>query len=144
MSAYVFTNNAKSTLAVALGGGGSTLQVVAGDGALFPNPSSTQFYILVKEGSQQAYMICTGRSTDVLTVTRTDSYSFNIGATVKLVLTAEILSAFLQKADYRTHAGNPNGVVTAAYAGEEIYDSTNHLFYKACPDGTVWKLMSSG
>jgi hypothetical protein len=142
---YIFTNNAKSTLAVALGGGDATLQVVAGEGALFPNPTpgSEQFRILVKEGNTKALMSCTTRATDVLTISRTDSYSFNVGATVMLVLDAVILSTFLQKAVYRTCTGDPNGVETAEYAGEEIYDTVGLDWWKATPDGTVWKLMSS-
>jgi hypothetical protein len=143
MTEYIFTNNAKSVLAVAMGGGDATLQVTAGEGALFPSPTSPEvFYVIVKSGSTQAFMLCTSRSTDTLTVTRTDSSSFPVGSTVKVVLNAAILGTFHQKGTERTCVGTPNGVVTAAYAGEEIYDTTGLLWYKNTGGGTVWKAMS--
>lgn len=140
---YIFTNNAKSNLAVAMGGSDSTLQVDSGDGSLFPNPTegSEYFVVLVKEGSTKAFMTCTARATDVLTVTRTDSYSFTTSATVKLVLNATVLTTFLQKGVYRTNAGSPDGSLAASYTGEEVYDSTNDVWYKHTT-GTTWKIMN--
>jgi hypothetical protein len=140
---YIFTNNAESELAVALGGSDATLQVTAGEGALFPNPTegSEQFIIQVIQGSQKPYMTCTKRATDVLTVTRTDSYSFTVGATVKLVLSSTILAAFQQKGVEREVAGDPEVLgTTAAYFGEEVYNTEDDTWHKDC-DGT-WKLMN--
>lgn len=141
---YVFTNNAKSLLAVAMGGASTSCQVTSGEGSLFPTPvsGSKQFVIQVAQGNQKAYMTCTARSSDVMTVTRADSYSFAVGSTVKLVLNATVLDNFLQKGVYRTNAGSPNGTLTAAYNGEEVLDTTNNIWYKACPSGTVWKAMN--
>lgn len=142
---YIFTNNAESGLAVALGGGDSSLQVDAGDGALFPDPTAGTecFVVEVVEGSTKAYMTCTARSSDTLTVTRTDSYSFTIAATVKHVLNAEVFNTFLQKGTEREVAGNPEDLETvAAYFGEMVFDTVAEVFYKDC-DGT-WKLMNGG
>lgn len=140
---YIFTNNAESKLAVALGGAGVSLQVDAGEGALFPNPTAgtEHFTIQVVQGSQKAYMNCTARSSDILTVSRSDSYSFAVGATVRLVLTAEILSTFLQKGTEREVAGDPETLETvAAYFGEEVFNTVDETWHKDC-DGT-WKLMN--
>lgn len=140
---YLFENNAESELASAMGSGDSTATVTSGDGSLFPSPSAGEkFVVLVKEASTKAFMTCTSRSTDTLTVTRTDSNSFLAGATVKLVLNAAILGSFLQKGVYRTNAGSPDGSLAAAYTGEEVYDSTNDVWYKHCI-GTTWKQMSA-
>jgi len=143
MTEYIFTNNAESELAVAMGGADLTLQVTSGDGSLFPSPSSDeQFVIRVVYGSQSAYMTCTGRSSDVLTVTRTDSYSFPVGSTVRLVISADVFDSFLQKAAYRTSDGSPDGSLTANYVGEEVLDTTNSTWYKAM-GGTTWKEMTA-
>jgi hypothetical protein len=139
---YIFTNNAESKLAVAMGGSDSTAQVTAGEGTLFPDPTEGTecFVIQVVEGSQKAYMTCTVRATDVLTVTRTDSYSFTTNATVKCVLNAAILTTFLQKGTEREVAGDPEVLGTvAAYFGEEVFNTVDETWHKDC-DGT-WKPM---
>ncbi len=138
---YIFTNNAESKLAVAIGGGDSSLQVT--DGALFPDPveGAEGFIVQVIEGGKKAYMTCTARSGNVLTVSRADSYSFTIMATVKHVLNAEVFNSFLQKGTERVIEGDPSGTV-AHYFGEEVFDSDAGVFYKDC-DGT-WKVMNGG
>jgi hypothetical protein len=137
---YVFTDNAESTLAAPIGGGSTSLTVATGEGALFPAISAgggEKFEVLVQEGSTSEYMIVTDRSGDIFTVTRTESNSFNAGATVKLVLTATALSAMLQKGVHRTVTEDPNGSLIADYDGEEVYDSTNETWYKHLT-GTEW------
>lgn len=142
MTEYIFSNEAESTLNGAVGGADSTITIQSADASSFPSPSSGEaFYVLVKGGGNQAFMLCTGRSSAVLTVTRTDSYSFPDGSSVKLVLNAIILGTFLQKGVYRTNAGSPDGSLVALYTGEEVLDSTNNIWYKHCT-GTTWKAMS--
>lgn len=137
---FVFTNNAESTLASGIGGGSTSLTVATGEGALFPSITAgggEKFEILVVEGSTSEYMTVTARTGDVLSVTRTDSNSFDAGATVKLVLTATALTAMMQKGVHRTVTSDPNGSLAAEYSGEEVYDSTNETWYKHLT-GTVW------
>ena len=143
---YIFTNNATSELAVVMGGSDLTLQVTSGDGSLFPDPTdgSERFVVQVKQGSTQVNMVCTGRSSDILTVTRADSKSFTVGTLVRLILIDDILESFIQKEAFRTNDGDPDGVLTADYEGEEVYDSTNTEWYKNCGGGTTWKTMSGG
>lgn len=142
MTEYLFENNAESTLESAIGGGDSVLPLQSGDGDLFPEPSAGEgFFVRVVDGSKSAWMLCTSRSGDNLTVTRTESNSFAIEATVKLALNAAILESFHQKGVFRTVEGSPDGDLTALYAGEEVYDSENDVYYKHCT-GTTWKVMN--
>lgn len=136
---YVFTNNAESELAAEIGGGATSLTVTSGDGALFPSITAgggEKFDILVTEGSISEYMVATVRSGDTITVTRTDSNSFNAGSSVRLVLTAAAMTAMMQKGVHRTVTADPNGDA-AEYDGEEVYDSTNEVWWKHLT-GTVW------
>jgi hypothetical protein len=137
---FVFTNNAESSLAAPIGGGSTSFTVATGEGALFPSIAGgggEKFEILVQEGSTSEYMTCTSRTGDILSVTRTDSNSFDAGATVKLVLTSTALAAMLQKGVHRTVTANPDGTLAADYTGEEVYDSINETWYKHLT-GTVW------
>ena len=141
---YVFTNNAKSTLAAQIGGAATSFTVETGDGALFPAVSTgggEKFEVLVVDGTTSAYMTVTDRTGDIFSVTRSESNSFSAGATVKLVLPAEVLDAFMQKGVFRTVAADPDGTLTAEYDGEEVYDSVNEHFYKHAT-GTTWHQMT--
>jgi len=144
MTVYKFENNASTLLDSGIGTGDITLSVTSGEGALFPSPSTGEgFYILVTEGSTTEWMLCTSRSTDTFTVTRSGSPSaFNAGATIKHLLNDIALESFMQKGDFRTNAGSPDGSLSAAYTGEEVLDSDNDIWYKHIT-GTTWKAMTS-
>lgn len=144
MTEYLFTNNAESTLQSDIGGGDTAIDLPTGDGALFPAVSAGSgqgFYILVTEGSTSEWMLCTARTGDTLTVTREGSNSFSAGATVKLALNATILGSFLQKGVFREVTSDPDGSLTANYAGEEVYQSVSGVWWKHCT-GTTWKEMT--
>lgn len=139
---YLFTNNAESTLNGAIGSGDSAISVQSEDASKFPSPGTDQgFYVLVESGSIKAQMLCTSRSGAVLSVTRTDSYSFPDGSIVKLNIPAIVLTQFMQKGVYREYDGSPDGVLATAYEGEEVLDTTNNIWYKHVT-GTVWKSMT--
>jgi len=141
---YQFSNNAETTLAADMGGGDTTFTAKTGEAALFPSVGAGDgkcFMVLFVEGSTQEWMICTVRVGDDFTVTRSDSNSFGAGAHIYLRLNATILATFLQKGVYRTNGGDPNGLV-ADYAGEEMLDTDNDIWYKQT-SGTTWKKMSS-
>ena len=145
MTEYKFANNAVSTLASLIGGGDVSLAVKSGEGSKFPSVSGGSgegFYVLVEEGAVSEWMLCTDRAGDTLTVTRTDSNSFNEGATVKLALNAAVLEQFLQKGVYRTVTANPDGSLAALYAGEEVLNTNTNVWWKHCT-GTTWKQMST-
>ena len=142
--AFVFTNEAKSTLASPAGGGSTSLALKTGEGSLFPSITAgggEKFEILVQSGSTLEYMTCTARAGDTLTVTRTGSNSFAAGSSVKLVLTATAANAFLQKGVMRQVLVDPNGSLAALYTGEEVLNTVNNQFYKHLT-GTVWDLVS--
>ncbi len=144
MTEFIFTNNARSTLAQSIGGADTTLRVATGEGALFPSPGTDQgFYVVVEEGSAKEWMLVTVRSGDQFSgIARSGSNSFSAGAVIKHALNAATLEQFLQKGVYRTYAGSPDAVLAALYDGEEVFDSTNSVWYKHTT-GTEWKALHS-
>ena len=86
-------------------------------------------------------MLCTARTGDALTVTRTGSNSFADGSTVKLDLNKTILEAFMQKGVYREVVVDPDGVLAAEYAGEEVINTVTSVWWKHCTS-TTWKIMN--
>jgi hypothetical protein len=144
MTEHIFTNNAKSTLAQSIGGADTSFRVATGGGALFPAPTSGQdFHVILQEGSAREWMVVTVRSGDNFSgITRSGSQSFAAGSVVMHALNADVLNDFLQKGVYRTYDGSPNGVLAAAYSGEEVLDTTNTTWYKHTT-GTEWKAMTN-
>ena len=98
MSRFIFTNFAKSTLAGLLSTSATSLTVQAGDGALFPSPSSGQVapLVLVNTATPNAppyeIVYCTARSSDTMTVLRaqegTSAQNWNAGSIVSNRITA--------------------------------------------------------
>jgi hypothetical protein len=145
MTEYLFANNAETTLSTDIGAGDSSFAVANGGGATYPSPTTGQgFYINITEGSKSEWMLVTVRSGDTFSgITRGSSpLSFAAGSKVRLAVNATILGQVLQKGVYRETAVAPNGVLAAAYAGEEVLLTTTNLWYKHTT-GTEWKLMSS-
>jgi hypothetical protein len=73
-AAFLFADNARSTVAVGIGVSATTIQVAPGTGALFPSPGANQQFALTlnDNATRQIYEVvyCTARSGDVLTVIR--------------------------------------------------------------------------
>lgn len=100
----LFTNNATSTLAVAINASATTVTVEAGHGAKFPSPTGGDWFPLVLEsGATLEYVKCTGRTGDNLTVVRaqegSSGASFPIGARVDLRATAAAFDGFATSTD---------------------------------------------
>lgn len=140
---YLFKNQAKGTLEGNIGTGDTTLNLETGDGALFPSPGTGEgFHIVVTEGANVEWMVCTARSSDAFTVTRGASpIAFNDGALVEHRLHEDALTAFMQKGDFRTVTTDPDGSLAAAYSGEEVYQSVSGVWWKHCVS-TTWKEMN--
>ncbi len=67
----IFGNNAVTTLASALTSTATTISLATGTGALFPNPTSPDFFTLtLQNGTNIEICSVTARATDTLTVTR--------------------------------------------------------------------------
>ena len=101
--AALFANNAASTLASSITNVATSMSLHAGDGALFPNPTGSDFfYVTIVNGSNQIEIVkCTARSTDTLTIVRaqegTTARAYSSGDKVSLRLTAAALGSFLNK-----------------------------------------------
>lgn len=120
MSGLILTNNARSSLAAAVATGDGTIMLAAGDGAKFPVFNTAgQWHpvtVLHSDGSFEIMKV-TGRTNDVLTVTRaqegTAAQAFGIGDSVELRITGATMKdlidgvATLQNAGYITAAQVP-------------------------------------
>jgi hypothetical protein len=89
--AILLANNAKSTLAVALGGIDTTLVVATGTETLFPSPSGGDYFYATLEDSTKTVreiVKCTARSSTSLTIQRAQDGSFAnifaVGSTVEM------------------------------------------------------------
>lgn len=143
MTTYIFTNNAKGVLESSIGISDVSLSLETGDGVLFPSPGAGEgFHLIVFEGSKTEWMVCTNRSSNTLTVTRSGSpQTFSVGAKVHHRLHEDALNNILQKAAERTVAVDPDGSLAALYTGEEVYQSVTGVWWKHCTS-TTWKEMN--
>jgi len=89
--AIILANNAKSTLAAAIGALDTTLTVTSGTETLFPSPTGGDYFYVTLEDSTKTIreiVKCTARSTTTLTIVRaqdgTSANIFAIGSTVEM------------------------------------------------------------
>jgi len=99
-----FTNNGHSTLAASVATSDTSITVASGHGARFPSLSgSAYFFVTLIDASNNLEIVkCTGRSSDVLTITRaqesTTARVFAIGDRIELRVTAAGLGAIYSEA----------------------------------------------
>ena len=110
--AILFTNNATTNLAASITNSATSLTVLTGTGALFPNPTAPDYFLVTLigiSGSPIEIVKCTARSTDTLTVVRgqesTTPSAFTGGDQVQLRITAGVMQAAAQ-------AGLASGTIT--------------------------------
>jgi len=91
----LFANNASSRLYATIDAVTTSIRVEAGDGAKFPQPDGTAYFLVTVEdrrSSQIEIMLCIGRTGDILNVVRaqegTAAQAFEMGATVSNRMTA--------------------------------------------------------
>jgi hypothetical protein len=108
----LFTNNASTTLASSISSSATSLTVASGAGALFPNPTSPDYFLVTLQGVSGTpieIVKCTARSTDVLTIVRaqegTTASAFTGGDKVELRVTAAQMTG-------ASKSGLANGVIT--------------------------------
>jgi hypothetical protein len=108
----LFTNNASTTLASSITNVSTSLTVALGAGALFPNPTLPDYFLVTLQGVSGTpieIVKCTARSTDVLTIVRaqegTTASGFSGGDKVELRVTAGQMTGAAQ-------SGLANGTVT--------------------------------
>jgi len=123
-SAQIFSNNAKSTLASGITSTQTTITVVSGTGALFPNPTTGQAFkiTLVSASSSSVFEICncTARSGDTLTVVRgqegTTAQAFVLNDIVGHFDTAGVMTDLVQSEQLQGGSytvGNATGTANA-------------------------------
>lgn len=106
---YLFTNNATSRLASPITSGATSLDVVAGGGALFPTPSGSDVFratLVSADGTRREIVEVTTVATDTFTIVRaqegTTAAAFAAGDSISLFLTEQVVEAFVQEDDLAT------------------------------------------
>ena len=146
MTQLAFSNNATTTLAVAINTTATTIVLAAGTGVVFPAISTGQNFlatIFPSAGSSPAaeVVLVTALSTDTLTVVRaqesTSAQSWGVGSQISQLITAGTMQRLLQTV---TYPGNPNGNVagvaaTSTTSPSTVWDST---------DGLLWICTTTG
>jgi len=125
MGIPLFTNNAYTALAASIVPTDTVIQVTAGTGGLFPNPTGGNYFYLtlisLTNNEQMEIVQCTARVGDVLTVVRgaegTTPQAFSISDNVQLRITAAGLEALITPPTTTLPAtaitSTPVGIVTA-------------------------------
>lgn len=99
----LFSNNASATLSVQAEIVDTTLTLQTNEGQLFPSPTGGDFFQATLEDTSGNIEVvqCTGKATDVLTVTRaqenTTAKVFAVGSKVEIRTTAATFDEFLQQ-----------------------------------------------
>lgn len=139
MATAIYTNNATSKLASAIGTGDTSIPVTATEGALFPSPSGGDWFPVTVVDSSGNYEImkCTARSSDTLTVTRaqegTTAKAFASGDVIDLRITAAALGTKADGDDYLPIAG---GVVAQNFESTGIDDNATSTQVTVIDTGT--------
>lgn len=116
MSQALFSNNATTTLATAIGPGTTTITVATGTGAEFPSPTGGDWFTVTlwaagsTTGTPNEIVRCTARTGDTLTVVRgqegTTPASWSIGDTVANYPTAAWFNNVANGIDLQSQSGN--------------------------------------
>lgn len=109
MAAFIWTNDASSTLAAPLSNVGTTLNVAVGTGALFPNPGVGQQFSMTftdaATGLDKEIVYVTARSGDSMTIVRaqegTSAQNWSAGDLCANLITAGAMNSFFQSATYQ-------------------------------------------
>jgi len=121
MSKPLFTNNAATALAVAITPTSTVLQITAGTGSYFPQPTGSDYFMLtliqINNPEVAEIVKCTSRTGDLLTVVRgqegTSPQIFNISDNVQLRITASSLNLFSGDNEAANINFTPYGFISA-------------------------------
>jgi hypothetical protein len=126
----------------------TTIELYPGDMQLFiPQWSSNKnFYATITDSQNNIEIVkVTGISGQRLTVSRgqdgTVSLQWYDGAIINHRPNAAFLDAFIQKEAARQVAYNPNGVLTATYPHENVFQTGQKIWWKNV-SGTDWQLIA--
>jgi len=153
MSQILWANNASTILAAAIGTSSTVINLAGGTGALFPSPSTNQYFLgtisPATPGAQPPEIVrVVNRSSDTITVVRaregTAAQNWGIGSIFQNLITRGTFEAVAQVVTYN---GNPNGSVAGAQATTAmppsvVWDTLNNLFWVCTLSGpaatAVW------
>ena len=117
----LFTNNAGSTFANPVDMTATTVTLVGGGGALFPQPTGSDYFMvtfITVNGTQLEICKCTARAGDTLTVVRaqegTGAQNFQIGDQCQLRITASTMNLLVQE------AASASSVTTTNFGIKEV------------------------
>lgn len=137
----LYTNNASTTLASSITNVATSLTVVSGQGALFPSPTGSNYFMCTLQGASGTpieIVKVTARSTDTFTIVRaqesTSASGFSSGDIVELRLTAGELGGIPQLAATNLFTAANQGTVTTDNDGSFDMAVTNN--FKCTPTGT--------
>jgi hypothetical protein len=137
MALRLFKNNAKSTLAAGITSGATSLTVQTGDGAKYPSPTGSQYFLCtLTNTAESVYEIVkvTARAGDVFTITRaqegTAAAAWNSADKVELRWTAESAEKARYTDDPSTAAGQLfRGLVAGTHPDSDKEQTTVMLIH---------------
>lgn len=114
MSVILFANNAATTLAGSVSSGATSCTVVTGTGALFPNPSAGQYFLLTfsdaATNTTREIVKVTARSGDVMTIVRaqegTTAHAWSVADNAQNLWTAGSAATYAQAAQVQLQPDN--------------------------------------
>ena len=151
----LFTNNAGSTFANPVDMTATTVTLVGGGGALFPQPTGSDYFMvtfITVNGTQLEICKCTARAGDTLTVVRaqegTGAQNFQIGDQCQLRITAATMNTLVQEsANAGVHSltagsgisvSSSTGDVTVTNTGVlSVNGSTGTVTIQGVPSGAL-------
>ena len=151
----LFTNNAGSTFANPVDMTATTVTLVGGGGALFPQPTGSDYFMvtfITVNGAQLEICKCTARAGDTLTVVRaqegTGAQNFQIGDQCQLRITASTMNTLVQEsANAGVHSltagsgisvSSSTGDVTVTNTGVlSVNGSTGTVTIQGVPSGAL-------
>jgi hypothetical protein len=133
MAVQLFTNNAVSTIAGNLAISATTIDVAAGEGALFPTLTGGDWFnVTLESGANKEIVKVTARATDTFTIVRAQEGTSDQGWTLGDTIELRITNAWLATVHTSDSLPSPGDVVGPASAT----DSQLAAF-----DGTTGKLL---
>lgn len=114
MATLLFSNDSLSSLADAVGAADTSIRLVSGGGAQFPDPGPNEYFVAqfldAATGERFEIVHVTARTGDVLTVLRaqegTSAQNWLIGDAFAATVTAGVLQGMLQEGDGQIQSGN--------------------------------------
>ena len=141
---HIFNTGARSRIDAAITASATSLTLIPGGVVNFlPGWSSgKEFYCTLVDASRNREIVkVTALSDHTFTIVRGQDSStaraWPIGTMIAQRPVAANYDRFIQKG-FRTVTSNPNGVLTGAYDGEKVFQSTNWTWWISM-GGTVWK-----